>query len=138
MDLKDLHIPEIIASGKIHGEDFTVENAKIKAGILTLRQGEDFFADREVMIFLFLGKDEKPDGRTFHVSRESNVGAPHIHMKWKEKNGKVPETEMFIKDYAMRLELGTREGGKLPGRIYLALPDTSKSFVAGRFDAEIK
>ena len=138
MDLKGLHIPEIIASGKIHSEDFTVENAKIKAGILTLRQGEDFFADREVMIFLFLGKDEKPDGRTFHVSKESNVGVPHIHMKWKEKNGNVPETEMFIKDYAMRLELGTREEGKLPGRIYLALPDTSKSFIAGRFDAEIK
>jgi len=138
MDLKHLHIPEIIASGKIHGEDFTVENAKIKMGVLTLRQGEDFFADREVMIFLFLGKDEKPDGKTFQVSKESNVGVPHIHMKWKEKNKDVPETETFIKDYVMRLELGTREGGKLPGRIYLALPDTLKSFVAGSFNAETK
>ncbi|MEE8299763.1 MAG: DUF898 family protein [Desulfatiglandales bacterium] len=138
MDLKDLHIPESIASGKIHGEDFTVENAKINAGILTLRQGEGFFADREVIIFLFLREGEKPDGRTFHVSKESNVSVPHIHMKWKEKNGDVPETEMFIKDYVMRLELGTREEGKLPGRIYLALPDTLKSFLAGKFDVEIK
>jgi tetratricopeptide (TPR) repeat protein len=138
MDLKDLHIPESIASGKIHGEDFTVENAKINAGILTLRQGEDFFADREVKIFLFLREGENPDGRIFHVSKESNARDPHIHMKWKEKNGDVPETEMFVKYYVMRLELGTREGGKLPGRIYLALPDTLKSFVAGRFDAEIK
>ena len=138
MDLKDLHIPEIIASGKIHGEDFTVENAKINAGILTLRQGEDFFADREVMIFLFLGKDEKPGGKTFHISKESNVSVPHIHMKWKEKNKNVPKTQIFIKDYVMRLELGTREGRKLPGKIYLALPDTLKSFVAGRFVAEFK
>ncbi len=138
MDLKDLHIPEIIASGKIHGEDFTVENAKINAGILTLRQGEDFFADHEVMIFLFLREGEKPDGRTFHVSKENNVSVPHIHMKWKEKNENIPETETFVKDYVMRLELGAREGGKLPGRIYLALPDTLKSFVAGRFDAEMK
>lgn len=138
MDLKNPHIPERIASGKIHGKDFTVENAKIQAGIMTLRQGEDFFADREVIIFLFLREGEKPDGRTFHVSKENNVSVPHIHMKWKEKNGDVPETEIFIKDYVMRLELGAREGGKLPGRIYLALPDTLKSFVAGRFDAEIK
>ncbi len=138
MDLKDLHIPESIASGKIHGEDFTVEKAKINAGILTLRQGEDFFADHEVMIFLFLREGEKPDGRTFHVSKENNVSVPHIHMKWKEKNENIPETETFVKDYVMRLELGAREGGKLPGRIYLALPDTLKSFVAGRFDAEMK
>jgi len=138
MDLKDVHIPETIASGKIHGKDFTVEKAKVSMGILTLRQGEGFFADREVMIFLFLGKDEKPDGKTFQVSKESNVGVPHIHMKWKEKDKDVPETEMFMKNYVMRLELGTREKGKLPGRIYLALPDTLKSFVAGSFDVEVE
>ena len=28
--------------------------------------------------------------------------------------------------------------GRIPGRIYLCLPDEAKSFVAGTFDAEIK
>jgi len=36
------------------------------------------------------------------------------------------------------LEFGNISGNKIPGKIYLCLPDKAKSFVAGTFEAEIK
>jgi tetratricopeptide (TPR) repeat protein len=138
MDLNNVGIPDATASGKLHGRDFTVENAKIENGILSLRQGEDFFADNEVMIFLFLKEGETLDGKTYNVSSDHGFGVPHIHMKWRPEGKDLPETEMFMKDYAMRLELGKRGDEVLPGKIYLSLPDDLKSFVAGTFKADIK
>ena len=43
MDLSNVEIPSTTATGKIHGENFTIDAAKIQSGILTLRQGKDFF-----------------------------------------------------------------------------------------------
>ena len=50
----------------------------------------------------------------------------------------VPETEMFMRDYAMRLEFGRVENGKIPGKIYLSMPDKMQSYMAGTFVAEVK
>ena len=38
----------------------------------------------------------------------------------------------------MRLEFGKLSGGKLPGKIYLCLPDQEKSFIAGTFEVQVK
>jgi hypothetical protein len=38
----------------------------------------------------------------------------------------------------MKLEFGPIAANKMPGKIYLCLPDFSKSFVAGTFNAEIR
>src|SRR5260221_438722 len=50
------------AAGKVHGLDFKVESAKMENGILTIRQGKDFFAEREMTIFLFLKPGESVQG----------------------------------------------------------------------------
>jgi len=122
----------------IHGENFVSKSAEFSNSILTIRDGEDFFPDHAVMIFLFLKKDEKPEGKSYNISRTSGFGSPHIHMKWKPENSKVPKTKIFTKDYSMRLNLGTIKNGKLPGKIYLCLPDEKKTVVAGSFTAVVK
>lgn len=43
-----------------------------------------------------------------------------------------------MKGYSMRLEFSAPAGNKVPGKIYLSLPDKEKSFVAGTFEAETK
>jgi tetratricopeptide (TPR) repeat protein len=126
------------ASGKIHGKIFKVEEAGMANGILTLRQGSDFFPDYAVLIFLFLKEGEQADGRTFQITKSQGFGSPHIHMKYKQKDQNTPKTEIFMKDYTMRLEFGKREKGSLPGKIFLSLPDKNQSFVNGTFFAEIK
>ena len=137
-DLKNVKIPGTLPRGMIHGENFVSKSSEFSNSILTIRDGEDFFPDHAVMIFLFLKKDEKPEGKSYNISRTSGFGSPHIHMKWKPENSKVPKTKIFTKEYSMRLNLGAIKNGKLPGKIYLCLPDEKKTVVAGSFTAIVK
>lgn len=138
MEPDSVVIPEYPVSGQIHGEDFTVDTVKIEGGILTLRKGKDFLPDQATLIFLFLPKDEKLDGKTYHITRDQGYGVPHVHIKWRVSGKDVPETDMFMRDYAMRLEFGRMENGKIPGKLYLSLPDKMQSYMAGTFMAEVK
>ena len=130
--------PATTASGKIHGKNFTVEKATIQNDILILRQGKDFFADLEVIIFLFLKKGEELQGKVYNISKDQKSWAPHIHMRWKEGGKNLPVPKIFTSGYAMRLEFGNKENGTLPGRISLSLPDEFESFISGAFKAEVK
>ncbi|MCK4789264.1 MAG: tetratricopeptide repeat protein [Desulfobacteraceae bacterium] len=136
-DLKGVKIPDVSARGMIHGEVFFVESSKIENGILTIRDGKDFFPDHAVTIFLFL-KGESPDGKSYDIASTSGFGSPHIHMKWRPKNSKTPKSRVFMKGYSMRLEFGKTQDGKLPGKIYLCMPDEMKSYLAGSFTAIAK
>ena len=138
MDLDGVQIPAASATGRIHGEDFTLNGAKIQNGILTLRQGKGFFPELGLTIFLFLKEKEDPQGKAFDIKKDQGFGSPHIHMAWKEQGKDVPKTKIYMNDYAMRLNFGKRQKGTLPGKIYVSLPDDFKSYVAGSFVADIK
>ena len=88
------------------------------------------------MIFLFLKEGESPEGKSYNITRTSGFGSPHVHLKWKPEGSKTPESEVFMKDYAMRLDFGSIQNDKLPGKIYLCVPDAHKSVVAGTFVAD--
>lgn len=137
-DLRNAEIPSRSASGRIHGEEFIVESARIKRGILTFRDGKKFFPDHALMFFLFLKAGERLEGKSYRVTKNNKVGAPHIHMKWKTKGKDVPETEIYMKNYVMRLEFGSKRNKRLPGKVYVCLPDPEKSFVAGSFTARVE
>ena len=53
-DISRAEIPKKPASGKLHGEAFTLERAELQGGVLSLRQGQEFFADLEFKLFLFV------------------------------------------------------------------------------------
>jgi hypothetical protein len=50
----------------------------------------------------------------------------------------LPDTKFINDDYALTLELGKPDRGKTPGKIYLCLPDSQRSVLAGTFTAERK
>ncbi len=137
-DASKASIPEEPARGMANGEEFKVEDAKIRDGILSLRQGEDFFADVEFTIFLFLDEGTEAAGQKFKVAPDDGFGSPHVHWKFMVEGRELPEVEMFMDEYSMKLEFGDEADGKLPGKIYLCLPDDSKSFVAGTFEAVVE
>ncbi len=138
-DVSDVAIPDVPAQGQVHGVDFEVEEATISGGVLTLRQGEDFFADQELMIFLFLEEDESPAGKEYLAQPgEQQFGNPHIHMRYRVEGESMPETEMFMNRYSIQLRFGEIADGTLSGEIYLTLPDEHESFVAGRFEAKLE
>jgi hypothetical protein len=137
-DLTGVRIPEAPASGRLHGEPFKMDRAEVERGIVRLRHGTGPEGDRQFAVFLFLAPDEKPDGRVYKITRESGISAPQVHMTWKGSDGKDGFEHFTGGGYVMLLKLGTRKGNKLPGRIYLCVGDTDKSFVAGTFNAELK
>jgi len=63
---------------------------------------------------------------------------PHIHFRYKTEGKRSIGVEGYSSGYAMRLQFGKVKDGKVPGKIYLCLPDDQKSYVAGSFVAEIK
>ena len=138
-----LAFPQKPAAGRIHGQPFVVENAELSDDILTLRQGRDFFADREFMIFVF-GLDGKLEGQQIVVKDGAPVGKSscHVHMKWLVPGKSLPETAMFMPPdgYGIRLAFGNRDAktGLLPGYIVLRMPDKEQSFVQGYFYAKRK
>lgn len=137
-DLEGVSIPDHAVSGMIHEQAFVVEKATFQNGVLELRQGSDFFPDRSISIFLFLDDGQKPDGHSLSIDAGSDgFSQPHVHVAYKVEGRMLPKTEMFMDKYAMRLELGQSKNDRLPGRMYLCLPDEKKSVVAGMFEAEI-
>ncbi len=136
--LSDAKIPKATAEGMINGDKFTVESAKLENGILTIRDGKNFFPNHAFMIFLFLKENESAEGNSYNITMSSVFGSPHIHMQWKPENKELPQTKIFTDDYVMRLDFGKVEGGKLKGKIYLCLSDDKKSFVGGSFTADVK
>lgn len=126
------------AQGSVNGVAFRVEKAEFRNGILELRQGSGFFADRSFTIFLFLKSGESLDGRRYVVANDE-FGNPHVHLGYKvEGGGNLPKTEIFTNKYRMTLEFGAGKGGFIPGKIDLRTPDKAASFVSGTFEAEIK
>jgi hypothetical protein len=138
MKLKGVEIPATPVTGRIHGQPFKMEKVTLENGWLDFRQGSDFFADREIDVVVFENDTAKLSGRTFTVPTKEFGNNPHIWMKWKEGGEATPKQRSFMDRYALRLEFGTLSGGKLPGKIYLCVPDKEKSFVAGTFEAEVK
>ena len=53
-DISRAEIPKKPVSGKLHGENFTLERAELQGGVLSLRMGQEFFADLEFKLFLFV------------------------------------------------------------------------------------
>ena len=138
MKLAGVEIPSSPVTGRIQGQPFNMEKVTLEGSWLKFREGKDFFADREMDVVVFEDDPTKLSGRTFTVPTKEFGSHPHIWMKWKEAGGDVPKQRNFMDRYALRLEFGALSGGKLPGKIYLCVPDKEKSFVAGTFEAQVK
>jgi hypothetical protein len=141
LNLTTAQFPDHPAAGKIHGQDFTVERAITRNDVIILRQGQNPIPDLQVIIFTFLKNSKNLAGKTYDISPAnadlSQKNMPHVHLLWKEEGSATNKSKIFSKDYAMKLELGAADAaGKIPGKIYLCLPDDQHSYVAGSFDLE--
>jgi hypothetical protein len=136
LDVKNMRFPDGPASGKVAGQAFKVDAAELDNGSLILRQGEDGPDGLEVHVVLSF-RAKSFGGKSYEVTpgqKDSDVPTVTLNGKGTED----PKGPRFFKEYAMRLEFGQEKDGKLPGKIYLCLPDAAKSHVAGTFDAVIE
>lgn len=130
-------IPDAPAHGRLHNVDFRTERAQIESGVLTLSQGTDPL-DTELTLDLRTRPWEVPSGRSFRILKQpAGPDTPRVRVRWHENGQSAPRQRDYTERYTLLLELGLERDGKIPGKIYLALPDEQKSQVAGTFEAEV-
>jgi hypothetical protein len=137
LELSNLTIPDEKAVGSIHGSGFFCESATLQGGQLTLRQGRSGPADLGITIKLFAQQGEELSGKTIQISADREPPLPKVTLRWKDDQQQA-RTRSINDGYAMKLAFGQADKGRMPGRIFICLPDEEKSFVAGTFEARIR
>jgi hypothetical protein len=143
LDVTAANIPETPVSGRISGSSFAVETARFDpvgtAQVLRLIQGQLAAPDRDVLVYLSLGPGEKPGGQNLTIGKDAKAtGVAQVIERWKPNPTSPLQTKSFTSGYALRLDLDQPSAdGLVAGKIFLALPDTEQSFVAGTFKATV-
>jgi DNA-directed RNA polymerase subunit RPC12/RpoP len=136
LDFADANFPDDVAAGRIHGHDFSCQRAVVQYGSLALRQGSGYRPDLVVNVFLPAHDAADLIDRHFNIRTNEPGPLPHVVLRWKQ--GELQVSQAFTNGYMMKLEFGQANSTTVPGRIYLCLPDASKSVVAGTFIADIR
>jgi hypothetical protein len=137
LELTNAVIPSTTASGRVRGAAFSCERAALVGGNLNLRQGTGSPPDLAVTVSLFAKLGEELSGKTIEVLPDRLPPVPKITVRWKSDQPKG-SSHSYTSGYLLRIVFGQAEGGRIRGKLYLALPDEGKTCVAGTFDAEIR
>jgi hypothetical protein len=137
LDLADAALPQSTAAGSIRGAGFVCERSTLEGGALTLRQGNKGPPDLGVTVLLPFQPGQTFNGKTVQVAPGQAPPVPRVILRWKDDQ-QQPGRQNVNSGYALKLAFGQAANGRMPGRIYLCVPDQAKSFVAGSFDAEIR
>jgi hypothetical protein len=137
LDLKNATFPETNAAGRLHGREFTPDRTTLEGGTFSLRQGKTWPPDLGITILLPAQPGEDVAGKTFEVVPAQPQSAPRVILRWKDDQ-QQPGKQEFARGYALKLVFDQPAHGRLPGRIYLCLPDEDQSVVAGTFQATLR
>ncbi|HWX18380.1 MAG TPA: hypothetical protein VN578_00610 [Candidatus Binatia bacterium] len=136
LDLTNAIVPDEVAAGSIHGGGFLCERASLQGGNLGLRQGRTS-QDLRINIVFFAKLGEELSGKTLEVTPERVPPLPKVTLHWTDDRNKGVN-QNIPNGYALKIAFGPAANGRITGKLFIALPDESKSFVAGTFDAEIR
>jgi hypothetical protein len=148
LELTNVDFPEALAVGSVHGSGFVCERAVLQGVAardaktpprcdLTLRQGKGGSPDLGLTLQLFAQQGEELAGKTIEIAPDRPPPVPKLILRWKDDQDKAVN-KTFNEGYALKVVFGEAANGRIAGKIYVALPDDAKSFVAGTFNAEIK
>ena len=131
-------IPELPVTGKLSGGLFTpvvtVHGAELSFRMVTPNK-----PDVSIAFEVPLPTGVALDGFKLVVKPDQDAGPtfPQLQIDRIAPDQTV-KRQGYANGYAITLEFGKRDKGKLPGRIYLCLPDETKSYIAGTFQADVQ
>jgi hypothetical protein len=134
LELTNAVFPESVAAGQIHNRDFTLIRSSVQGGTLTLRSGSGA-TDLSLSIYFYAKQPSELAGKSIDVHTNDAI-APRVVLRWKDAGQTA--TENIPRGYALRMEFEPVSGNRLPGKLFICLPDASKSYLAGTFNAEIR
>ena len=136
LELANAVIPDTPVAGKIHGNVFAYDRAGLVGGLLLIGQGTSPPYDLGFGVGLAARQSEELSGKTFEITPDQ-TNAPRLGWRWKNDQ-QQPVTQIISNGYLLKLTFGQASNGRMPGKVYVCLPDQEKSVAAGTFDAEIR
>jgi hypothetical protein len=117
--------------GELHGQPFVPQQGELLGSVLSLREGQDFFARRELVIRL-------PRPVTGALRLDVLPGdpgpLPEIEVSWLLPEQDLPEARRLSHGYTLHLNLQPVPPNKLAGDFHLVLPARFKTTLSGRVE----
>jgi hypothetical protein len=121
----------IALNGKLHGRPFVPQQGELIDGVLSLREGQDFFAQSELIIRL--PQTSKGPVRLDVLPADKGV-LPEVEISWLLPEQELPEARRLSHGYTLHLDLQPLAPNKLAGDFHLVLPPQFKTSLSGRVE----
>jgi hypothetical protein len=136
LDATKILVPEGPVTGRVRGKPFQYARATLNGGHLSLKHGAAWPPPLSLTIQFYAERAEELAGKTIEVAADRTPPVPVVVIRWIDEQGR-PDEQMVSAGYVLLAQFGELEGGRLPGQLYLALPDESRSYAAGLFVAAV-
>ena len=133
LDPTKLDYPGAMVTGLVSGMPFTPQVLVEGDNLVFRTQTQEGAVIREIRITMGQSTTSASfDNRKLTISPEQPNGPEVPEIMVSEPNRNL---QLYPNGYALKIELGSRQNWKIPGKIYLCLPDELKTVVAGVFEA---
>jgi len=122
---------DIQLHGQLNGEPFAPQEGELIDGVLSLREGQDFFARRELSI---RGLPVGADGLRLDVLPDDPGQLPEIELSWLLPDQDLPEARQLKGGYTLHLDLRPEEPNRLVGEFHLVLPAQFQTTLTGKVE----
>ncbi|MBB1521452.1 MFS transporter [Aquipseudomonas guryensis] len=122
---------DIQLRGELNHQPFMPQHAELIDGVLSLREGQDFFARREVKIRL---PQATQAPIRLDVLPEDQGELPEVEVSWLLPEQDLPEARRLSKGYTLHLDLQALPPNKLNGDFHLVLPPQYGTTLSGRLE----
>jgi hypothetical protein len=118
--------------GELYGQSFQPHYGELIDGVLVLREGRDFFAQRELRITLPRNLASQAMKRLrLDVLPQDIDDLPEIEIMWLQAGQALPEARRINRGYTLHLDLFGQPPNTLQGDFHLVLPPHFKTSVSG-------
>lgn len=117
--------------GELRGQPFVPQQGELLGGILSLREGQDFFARRELLIRL---PQPVTGALRLDVLPGDQGPLPEIEVSWLLPEQDLPEARRLSHGYTQHLNLQPVPPNKLAGDFHLVLPAQFKTTLSGKIE----
>lgn len=122
---------DIRLKGELNGQRFSPLEAELVDGILSLREGQDFYARRELTIRL----GSQPQGalRLDVLPRDAGP-RPEVEISWLLPEQELPEARRIPRGYTLHMDLQPVAPNRLAGDFHLVLPPKFATTLTGHLE----
>ncbi len=119
------------AQREFNGKPFAPQSGELIGGVLSLRQGHDFYAQRELQIRL----PAQPLGALrLDVLPEDGGALPEVELSWLQPDQDLPEARRLLRGYTLHLDLRPKAPNRLEGEFHLSLPSDYRTTLSGHVE----